>query len=142
MIVIEGAIFILVFGAVLAAYRLGRSEAPAPHQRSELDLVHEYRPPIIAFLEYRNESGKETITKNRLLKSQRHRDGRLYLFGLCGIYRKPRLFRVDRIISIATTDGEVLDTQRFLTKTLAIPPNLCPAPAVRGKDRRLHAALH
>jgi hypothetical protein len=39
------------------------------------------------------------------------------------------MFRVDRILSIANLDGEIIDTRRFLIERLAIPPNLCMAQA-------------
>ncbi len=51
------------------------------------------------------------------------RGGRLYLLGRAPD-GKLLHFRVDRILSIATPDNEVLDTKRFLTERLEIPPEL------------------
>jgi predicted DNA-binding transcriptional regulator YafY len=64
-----------------------------------------------------------------VVRSLRHRDGRLFILGLCGSRRDPRTFRVDRIIRVATPDGEVLDTREFLTDWLGIPPRLCAEKA-------------
>ena len=61
----------------------------------------------------------------RITSSFYYPDGRLCLTGFCGpLGIHARTFPVDRIVSIATPYGVVVDTQRFLMENLNIPSHL------------------
>ena len=131
-IVIESAVFAVVFGAVLAAFRLGRHDRgdAKPHATRNphpgYHLIRQYSPPVDMRVEYRNPGGFSMLRDMRILRAL-HRRGRLYLFGLCDRGAKPRIFRADRITCFATLEGEVVDVRPFLTGPLQIPSELCPA---------------
>jgi hypothetical protein len=117
---------VLALAVFCGAYALGSRLLP---EGRGLRRIRRYLPPVEVTLEYRGESGTKSSRRVAVVRSLRHRDGRLYLLGLCGSRRDPRTFRVDRIISVATADGEIVDTRRFLVEWLSIPPKLCPAKA-------------
>lgn len=109
----------------VAVYVLGGGKRRNPYFRN-LDKIEEYRPPIKVVLEYRNDSGDRYNGPFAVLRSLRHRrDDRLYLLGFLGKQGKPRVFRVDRIVSMKTPDGQPVDTRRFLIDRLGIPRELC-----------------
>lgn len=123
---IECGVFILVFAGVCAAYALGRG-ARTPSSRRILEPIRRYSPPIEVVLEYRNESGFKALRRVRVTQSLSRPDGRLYLLGFCNARGKPRTFRVDRILCVATVDGEIIETDGFLTNRLGIPFDLVAA---------------
>ncbi|HEY1615523.1 MAG TPA: WYL domain-containing protein [Rhizomicrobium sp.] len=125
IVVIECAVFVAVFAAICLAYPLGRGGGRPLAFTRGLQELRRYDPAIEAVLEYRSEGGFRTVRKVHVTRSQRRRDGRLYLTGFCHRRLGPRTFRVDRIICVATMDGEVIDKRRFLIDRLAIPPELC-----------------
>jgi len=133
MILVQALAFVLVFAAVVAAYAFGRRDSGFLRWRRSLRLVRQYSPPINIVLEYRNGAGLKTLWRVRLQKSLHGSDGALYLQALFGTPSRFRTFRVDRILCFATPDGEVLDTQRFLTEQLAIPAEFCPSLRPRSK---------
>ncbi len=104
---------IAVFLAIAAAYELGRSGGGKARERISV-------PPVEVMLEYRNATGFVTLRKIRILGYVPRSAGRSCLFALCNGGTAPRTFRIDRIISLATLDGEVMDTRRFLTETLGV----------------------
>jgi hypothetical protein len=105
--------------------------------------IHQYSPPVDVVIEYRSTSGFTTLRHLRLLRSLHRPKGGLYLFGLCDRARRPRTFRVDRIVSIATPHGEIIDTRDFLTGRLAIPVELWSAAQYnRGGARRGQSAAN
>ena len=113
--IIELLIFVFVFVAILGGYHLGTSERfGRPAEVKEIRQAE-------TMLEYRNATGFTTLRKVRFLGYAHRRGGRSCLFALCNNGTQPRTFRVDRIVSIATLDGEVLDTRQFLTETLGVP---------------------
>lgn len=112
-----------MFAVIIAAYTLGRSSNQSISLSRGLQEIHQYAPPVLVEIGYRNEAGIKTQRRVAVLKSLRHDDGRLLLLGFLGS-RRPRTFRVDRIVSLATPDGEVLDKRAFLTDWLSIPPKL------------------
>lgn len=114
---------VLIFGAILGAYALDRGSNRLLPSGRGLHEIRQYVPPVVIELRYRNETGIKTQRRVAVLKSLRHSDGRLLLLGICG-GRQPRTFRVDRIVEVATPDGEILDTRRFLTGSLDIPPKM------------------
>lgn len=116
----------LALGAFCGAYALGNRLLP---EGRGLRRIRRYLPPVEVTLEYRGESGARSSRRVAVVRSLRHRDGRLYLLGLCGSRRDPRTFRVDRIVSVATADGEKIDTRQFLVDWLSIPPRLCAGKA-------------
>jgi len=117
---------VAVFGAICGAYALVRSGKRRLSSGQELNQIHQYTPPIHVVLEYRNKAGIKLSQRVAVLKSLRHDDGRLLLLGFLGSH-EPRTFHVDRIVSVATVDGENIDTRAFLTDWLAIPPKLSAA---------------
>ena len=116
------AIAALALGVFCAAYALGSRLLP---EERGLRRIRRYFPPVEVTLQYRAESGAKSSRRVAVIKSLRHRDGRLYLLGLCGSRRDPRTFRVDRIVSVATADGQTIDTRQFLVDRLSIPSRLC-----------------
>lgn len=132
-IALQATTFAVVFGAVIAAFTLGRRSRNA-EQRAPRDphpgyrLIRQYSPPVDMRVEYRNPGGFAMLRDMRILRALRRR-GRLYLFGLCDRKAKPRLFRADRIICFTTLEGEVVEVQPFLIGALSIPPEFCPGPA-------------
>ena len=117
-----GAVEVLAIALIVAAVygfrTIGRSNSRGFHQ------IQRYSPPVDVVLAYRSESGVESARRVAVLRSLRHEDGRLYLLGFTGSRNKPTTYRVDRIVNIATVDGETIDRHRFLTDWLAIPRNL------------------
>ena len=126
-IIVPYAVFALVFGAICVAYALGRGNKEIPSWFRNLTRIRRYSPLIEVYIEYRDARGRKMLPKVSIQRSLSGRSGRLYLFGFCNEY--PRTFRVDRILSIANLDGEIIDTRRFLIERLAIPPDLCMAQA-------------
>jgi len=140
MLLVELSIFALVFGAICFAYTMGRDEGRPAFWQPQLRLIQRYSPPIEMVLEYCDERGAKTVRRLRVIKTLARRDGRLYLFGACQKSRELRTFRVDRIISVATIHGEVVDTTRFLVERLRIPSELCVASvAAQSPSRHLLA---
>jgi len=117
------AVFVLVFTGIFVAYAIGRRDASAPtqpratHAVTSADIVIEYRAEGRA---------SPYLQRIRVVEWMQSRHGRLYLYGLRND-GKQRMFRVDRIVSIAIPDGEVLDMQRYLVERLAVPAELCAA---------------
>lgn len=123
MVAVEWIVIaVLGLGVFCGAYALGNRLLP---EERGLRRIRRYFPPVEVTLEYRGESGTKSSRKVAVVRSLHHRDGRLYLLGLCGSRRDPRTFRVDRIISVATADGKIIDVRRFLVDWLSIPPRLC-----------------
>ena len=125
--IVSCAVFVLVFGAICAAYALGRGDREIPFWFRSLSRIRRYSPLVEVYIEYRDAQGRKMLPKVSIQQSLSGRSGHLYLFGFCN--EKPRFFRTDRILSIASPDGEIIDTWRFLTERLAIPPELCMAQA-------------
>jgi len=75
--------------------------------------------PIEIILEYRNASGHVTLRKVRVMRYLSRRNGRSYLSGVCS--GGQRSFRVDRIVSVAKLDGEVVEKADFLASVLDVP---------------------
>jgi hypothetical protein len=111
--------FVVVFGAILAAYTLGqlRHSSRRNYQQNQ---QRRNLPSAELLLEYRNATGFTTLRKIRIVGYQPRPHGRSCVFALCNNGTAPRSFRVDRIISMATLDGEVLDTQNFLAEQLGV----------------------
>ena len=106
---------IAVFVAIAAAYELGRSGTEKSRRTNWIGV-----PPVDVMLEYRNATGYVTLRRIRILGYVPHRRGRTCLFALCNGGTAPRNFRIDRIITLTTLDGEIIDTRRFLTERLGI----------------------
>ena len=104
---------IAVFVAIAAAFELGRSGAGKGASQIRIS-------PVEVMLEYRNATGFVTLRNVRIIGYTTRRAGRASLFALCNGGTAPRNFRIDRIISVATLDGEVMETRRFLTQTLGL----------------------
>lgn len=117
---IEILIFVLVFGGILAAYEFGRRSGEASARKSQLGWTGGNGPVAEIMLEYRNATGFTTLRKAIVLGYVPRSRGRSCLFALCNNGTAPRTFRIDRIVSIATLDGEVLDTQTFLEQLLGV----------------------
>jgi len=126
VLVAECAVFVVVFVAVCAAFTLGRGSGAAQIFRyATLLELHRYDPAIEVLLEYRYESGSKSLRRVHITRCQRRYDGRLYLVCYCHRSNGPRTFRVDRIISFATLDGEVIDRYQFLIDRLSISKEFC-----------------
>lgn len=82
--------------------------------------LHVYRPPVKAVLEYRDFNGTKSLRQVDVQQSLRKDDGTIYLKGFCHLRNEERTFRVDGIVSVATTDGEVLDLRQWLAGDLHI----------------------
>ena len=127
MVAVEWIVIaVLAVGVFCGVYALGNRLLP---EGRGLRRIRRYFPPVEVTLDYRAETGARFSRRVFVVRSLRHRDGRLYLLGLCGRRRDPRTFRVDRIVSVATADGEIIDTRRFLVDWLSIPPKLCAGKA-------------
>jgi len=139
-IVLEIGVFVLVFAAVCFAYGIGRRARNASNTTLGLCPIQQYSPPVDAVLEYRNEAGYRSLRRVSILRSLRRPDGRLYLLAFAGKPGKPRTFRVDRILCIATPVGEIVDMLAFLVEELGIPTELC-APQIKpsGQNNALTA---
>jgi hypothetical protein len=115
------AIFFVAFAAILGAYALGqRNGRLSRGPDSELRRADGNVSPVEVLLEYRNATGFTTQRKIKILEFIPRGGGRSCLFAVGKNGTAPRTFRIDRILSIATLDGEVLDTQQFLTERLGI----------------------
>jgi len=130
------AVFAIVFLAILLAYTLGKGERRLVLWRPQLRALRHYSPPVEIVLEYRDERGATTLRRLRVLKSLVHPDGRLYLRGACPKSQKVKNFRVDRIVSVATIHGEVIDARRFLIERLRVPSELYVASAASKVQSR------
>jgi hypothetical protein len=117
---IEILVFVLVFGGILAAYEFGRRNGEASARKSQMRWSGGNRTAAEVLLEYRNATGFTTLRKALVLGYMPRGRGRSCLFALCNNGTAPRTFRIDRIISIATLDGEVLDMQKFLEQQLGV----------------------
>ena len=131
MAVIESAVFVAVFVAVLFAFELGRRGKGPLKFASGLRALRRYTPPVEVVLDYRSAGGGKIVRRVHVTRSQYRRDGRIYLTGFCHHRRAPRTFRVDRALCFATPDGEIIDTRQFLVGRLAIPADLCGLRANR-----------
>jgi hypothetical protein len=109
-------IFLMASAAFLGAYGLGMFERARPNEEVQLK-----KEPAEVVLEYRNATGFKTLRKIRILGYVQRRAGRSCIFALCNNGTVPRMFRIDRIVSIATLDGEVRNTKQFLTEILGVP---------------------
>jgi hypothetical protein len=125
MAIAELTVFVLVFGAVVGAYILGHRETPFAKWQRSLRELRRYQPPIDVVIEYQNKAGFRSQRRLAILRSLCGKDGQVYVLGICRNSNKPRTFRTDRISCFATTDGEVLDKQRFLLERLALPTEVC-----------------
>jgi hypothetical protein len=117
---IEILIFVLVFGGILTAYELGRRGSESSARKSQMRSAGGNGAAAEIMLEYRNATGFTTLRKVLVLGYMPRSQGRACIFALCNNGTAPRTFRVDRIISIATLDGEVVDTQKFLEQRLGM----------------------
>ena len=136
-LVIESLIFVIVFiGACALLNWLVRGAAPgAPSKaRPALEPIRQYSPAIDIMMEYRGARMFRTLRRVRITRALRHHTGRLYLLGFYEAANRPRTFRLDRVICFASLDGEVLDTQHFVSKRLELSPERTPAPA-RNMER-------
>jgi hypothetical protein len=97
----------------LGAYELGQRRS-TPRRQNRYARRLPFPQPIEVLLEYRNATGFKTRRKIRIIGFQPRRYGRSYIFAMS--YTGPRLFPVDRIVSIATRSGEVLDLDVFLAE--------------------------
>jgi WYL domain-containing protein len=121
MSAVEVLTFLVVFAVILAAYALGRHRGwPSPWSTSEQRQAGRDLPPVKVLLEYRNATGFTTRRKIEIVAYMSRPSGRSCLFALCNNGAAPRTFRIDRIVSIATLDGEILDTQQFLAEQLGV----------------------
>jgi hypothetical protein len=111
-LIVAIAVFVAIV-AVYAAYELGRSGAGKVRERITV-------PPVEVMLEYRNATGFTSLRRIRILGYLPRRAGRSCLFALCNGGTAPRMFRIDRIISLATLDGQIIETRRFLAETLGV----------------------
>lgn len=109
-------VFFGVFAAIVVAYEFGRRG----NLNSALRGASRSVPPVEVMLEYRNATGFTTLRKIRILGYVPRRAGRSCLFALCNGGTAPRTFRIDRIISVANLDGELLDLREFLTEALGV----------------------
>jgi len=139
---IEIAAFILVFGAVWVIYEIGGGEEiPARTKRGSVVLIEQYNPAIKAMLEYRNAKGETHRLHVKIARSFHTPGGYVFLRGYylpSGM--KPRSFRVDRIVSVATLDGAITDRRLFLTGVLKIPSHHLPNAPLRSAMPALPAA--
>jgi hypothetical protein len=120
--------FVAVFGTICVGHLVivrKRSLQPGPKPRRRLDLVKQYSPAIDVMMEYRDARAFKTLRRIRIAQVLRNRAGRLYLLGFNELAMKPRTFRLDRIVCIASLDGEVLEMRRFLIDRLGLPADLC-----------------
>ncbi|MEX0921309.1 MAG: WYL domain-containing protein [Rhodovibrionaceae bacterium] len=115
----------VLIAVAVAVYALGSDGKRRHTYGSDLRKIEEYRPPVSVVLKYRNASGVNSERRVAVLRSLRSRQGHLYLLGVFGKRRNPRVFRVDRIVSVKSADGRPLDTRRFLIDRLSIPHELC-----------------
>jgi len=126
-------VFVVVLGAVLAVYILGVEEGRA--LRSARREIRDYRPPIEVVMEYRNPHGTASRWRLDIISAYYTRGGKLCFIGRAPNARRRKrflTFRFDRVTWFATTDGEVIDTQAFLTQKLGITP---PNPPPTGTRR-------
>lgn len=113
--------FLVVFVVFLAAYALGRhSDQPSRWRGNQQLQASGKISPVEVLLEYQNATGFTTRRKVVILAYVPRSGGRSCLFAICNYGTAPRTFRIDRIVSIATLDGEILDTQQFLTERLGV----------------------
>ena len=108
---------LMIFVAIVAAYSLGRSVRPRNN-----DFRRPRRPadPAEVLLEYRGRTGLKSQRKARIM-GYMSRDGRRpCLFAVCNNGSVAKTFAVDRIGSIASLDGQKLDTGRFLHDNLGV----------------------
>ena len=121
--VMEALTFVVVFGVACACITaLWRSYAPAQasKRRRTMELVQQYTPAIDVMLEYRDVHAFKTLRRVRISQALRGWAGHLYLLGFYESATKPRTFRLDRVVSFVSLDGEVLETRRFLNDRLGI----------------------
>lgn len=124
MLGIEWVLAAIGIAIAVAFYLLQGRKPQNPYFRN-LDKIEEYRPPVKVVLDYRNSAGTRYTGSVAIVKSLRHRnDGRLYLLGFSGKQSKPRVFRVDRIVSMKTTGGKPIEKRRFLVDRLGLPDEL------------------
>lgn len=103
----------VVFLAIVAAYELGQRRSASRVQKL---YRHKLKAPHATevLLEYRNATGFRTRRKIRIIGYQPRPYGRSYIFAMSN--SGPRLFRVDRVLSIASSTGTSLDLQIFLAE--------------------------
>lgn len=106
-------IFLLVFAVTLVVRELRLFE-----RRDDSALRKPPHPAPEILLEYRNATGFQTQRRIKILGYMQRPRGSSCLFALCNNGTAPRMFR---IVSIASLDGEILDTRHFLTETLGVP---------------------
>ena len=124
-IMIEGLTAIVVFAVILGAYKFGSSHRPSQRSNGQEQLPRQFSPPVPIMLTYCGRDGLISRQPVKIYNAYRKANGQLCLDALCGQRHNPRTFRADRIQTIETTDGEVIDTYRFLIDRLRIPANLC-----------------
>jgi hypothetical protein len=112
MVAIEFLTFVVVFAAVIGAYSFGT-------RATGKSLAKPVQPTDI-WLEYRSAYGRATRRRLKIVQTIIASNGRGYVCGDDGSASRFKMFRTDRIISIATPEGEVIDTRRFLSERLGI----------------------
>lgn len=121
--IVQLVIAVLTLVVFAGAYALRRCSSRLSSSGHRLRQIHEYKPAIVIELFYRNQTGVETQRRVAVLRrSATIADG-----CSCSASQGDdglRLFRVDRLVQVATPDGEVLDMQEFLTDWLGVPPKM------------------
>lgn len=130
---IEVSVFAIVFLGVWLIYDQGGGEEIPARKRGRVFQIEQYSPPVRAVLEYRNQQGAVNTFPVKIARTFYYPDGRVCLRGYYNPFgAKPRSFRVDNIISVATLDGQYIDRRLFLTEELKIPSHLLPKAPLRS----------
>jgi hypothetical protein len=130
---LEIGVFLLVFVAVWVIYEMGGGEEIPGRKLGRVFQLQQYSPAVSVVLEYRSKQGVALKLPVKIARSFYYPDGRVCLRGYdhpFGI--KPKSYRVDNIISVATPGGEYIDRRLFLTDVLKIPAHLLPKAPLRS----------